>query len=81
MPSNDPNAPNASGLTPNETKALKERHAEAHESQIIQSLKEVSHIARVLVVFDAMNLHMAHQLRNIMRQRLLITEVQIIHQG
>ena len=41
MPSNDPNAPNASGLTPTETKALNERQAHPHESQIIQSIKEV----------------------------------------
>lgn len=46
MPSSDPNAQNASGLTPNESKGLKERQAEAHESQVIQSIKEVGRMAR-----------------------------------
>lgn len=42
MPSSDPQAKNASGLTPTETKALKERSPEEHEKPIIQSIKEVS---------------------------------------
>ncbi|KAJ3541126.1 hypothetical protein NM688_g6130 [Phlebia brevispora] len=41
MPSSDPNATNASGLKPTETKSLKERQAEPHESEIIQSIKEL----------------------------------------
>ena len=41
MPSSDPEARNASGLTPAETKSLKERSVESHESKIIQSIKEV----------------------------------------
>lgn len=41
MPSNDPQAKNASGLTPNETKSLKERGAEPHEEKIIQGIKEL----------------------------------------
>lgn len=54
MPSNDPNATNASGLTPSETKALGERQSESHESQIIESIKEVSaghakHAVRYLI--------------------------------
>ncbi|EED82759.1 predicted protein [Postia placenta Mad-698-R] len=40
MPSNDMNAQNASGLTPNETKSLKERIPEHHEEKIIQGIKE-----------------------------------------
>lgn len=34
-------AVNASGLTPSETKALKERSAQPHEEKIIQAIKEV----------------------------------------
>lgn len=41
MPSNDMNAQNASGLTPNETKSLKERIPEHHEEKIIQGIKEL----------------------------------------
>ena len=42
MPSSDPEAKNASGLTPTQTKALNERNLEEHERAIIQSIKEVS---------------------------------------
>ena len=42
MPSSDPEAKNASGLTPTQTKALNERDPEEHERAIIQSIKEVS---------------------------------------
>lgn len=41
MPLNDPNAKNASGLTPTESKNLKERAVELHEQPIIQGIKEV----------------------------------------
>ncbi|KAI1794050.1 hypothetical protein LXA43DRAFT_1121069 [Ganoderma leucocontextum] len=41
MPLNDPNAENASGLTPNESKNLKERSVEPHEQPIIQGIKEL----------------------------------------
>ena len=41
MPSNNPMALNASGLTPADTKNLKERQPEPHEENIIQSIKEV----------------------------------------
>ncbi|KAI0093983.1 hypothetical protein BDY19DRAFT_881332 [Irpex rosettiformis] len=41
MPSDDPEARNASGLIPSETKSLKERTVEPHESEIIQSIKEL----------------------------------------
>lgn len=41
MPSNNMDASNASGLTPNETKSLKERSAEPHEEKILQGIKEV----------------------------------------
>lgn len=42
MPSNNPEARNASGLTPSETKNLKTRQAEPHEDSIIQCIKEVN---------------------------------------
>lgn len=42
MPTSDPEVKNASGLTPTQTKALKERNPEDHERSIIQSIKEVS---------------------------------------
>lgn len=41
MPSSNPEARNASGLTPTESKALKERSVEPHETKVIQSIKEV----------------------------------------
>ncbi|KAI0705874.1 hypothetical protein BC835DRAFT_1261164 [Cytidiella melzeri] len=41
MPSSNSEAPNASGLTPVETKALKERSVESHEKKIIESMKEL----------------------------------------
>ncbi|KAI0936998.1 hypothetical protein AcW1_001088 [Taiwanofungus camphoratus] len=41
MSSNKCEAPNASGLTPSETKCLKERSAQPHEDTIIQSIKEL----------------------------------------
>ncbi|KAI0361066.1 hypothetical protein OH77DRAFT_1417265 [Trametes cingulata] len=41
MPVSNPDAPNASGLTANETKNLKERSPEAHEEKIIQGIKEL----------------------------------------
>ncbi|KAM5536031.1 hypothetical protein V8D89_010289 [Ganoderma adspersum] len=41
MPLNDPNAKNASGLTPNESKNLKERTVESHEQPIIEGIKEL----------------------------------------
>lgn len=41
MPSNDPNAKNASGLTPSETKGLRERQPEASEEKILEGIKEV----------------------------------------
>lgn len=41
MPSSDPEALNASGLTPVQSKALKERSVEPHESKIIEAVKEV----------------------------------------
>ncbi|KIP03622.1 hypothetical protein PHLGIDRAFT_77281 [Phlebiopsis gigantea 11061_1 CR5-6] len=40
MPTSDPEVKNASGLTPTQTKALKERNPEDHERSIIQSIKE-----------------------------------------
>ena len=42
MPTNDPEAKNASGLTPAQTRALKERNPRDHERAIIQSINEVS---------------------------------------
>lgn len=41
MPSNNPEALNVSGLTPDESKNLKERQAEPYEEKIIQCMKEV----------------------------------------
>ncbi|GBE77561.1 hypothetical protein BKA93DRAFT_817315 [Sparassis latifolia] len=41
MPSNNSEALNASGLTAEETKSLKERTAQSHEEKIIQSIKEL----------------------------------------
>ncbi|GJE89617.1 nuclear transport factor 2 family protein [Phanerochaete sordida] len=41
MPSSDPNAKNASGLTPHETKSLSERQPEDWEKPIVQSMKEL----------------------------------------
>ncbi|RDX51918.1 hypothetical protein OH76DRAFT_1345888 [Lentinus brumalis] len=41
MPSNDPNAKNASGLTPSETKGLRERQPEASEEKILEGIKEL----------------------------------------
>ncbi|KZT08685.1 uncharacterized protein LAESUDRAFT_49843 [Laetiporus sulphureus 93-53] len=41
MPSNDMEAKNASGLTPNETNSLKERSAQPHEEKIVQGIKEL----------------------------------------
>ena len=41
MPVSDPNATNASGLSANETKNLKERNPEPHEEKILQGIKEV----------------------------------------
>ncbi|KAJ8494532.1 hypothetical protein ONZ51_g2250 [Trametes cubensis] len=41
MPVSDPNATNASGLSANETKNLKERSPEAHEEKILQGIKEL----------------------------------------
>lgn len=41
MPSSDPSAKNASGLTPQETKSLKERQMEEWEKPIIQTMKDV----------------------------------------
>ena len=41
MPSNDPKATNASGLTPQESKGLRERQPEPHEEKILQGIKEV----------------------------------------
>ncbi|KDQ63132.1 hypothetical protein JAAARDRAFT_29133 [Jaapia argillacea MUCL 33604] len=41
MPSSDPNAKNFAGLTPEESKALKERAPESHEEKIIQAIKEL----------------------------------------
>ena len=57
MPSNNPTMANASGLTPAETKALKERQAEPHESQIIASIKEVSQTAHKEAYCDATDSH------------------------
>ena len=48
MPLNDPNAKNASGLTPNESKNLKERTVESHEQLIIEGIKEVRSLGRPL---------------------------------
>ena len=41
MPSNNMDATNASGVTPNETKSLKERSPEPHEEKILKGIKEV----------------------------------------
>lgn len=41
MSSNKQEALNASGLTPSQTKNLKERQVEPHEEKIIQCIKEV----------------------------------------
>ncbi|RPD65084.1 hypothetical protein L227DRAFT_571523 [Lentinus tigrinus ALCF2SS1-6] len=41
MPSNDPQATNASGLTAQETKSLRERKPEPHEEKILQGIKEL----------------------------------------
>ncbi|KAI0718935.1 hypothetical protein C8T65DRAFT_569813 [Cerioporus squamosus] len=41
MPSSDPNAKNASGLSANETKGLRERQPEAHEEKVLQGIKEL----------------------------------------
>ncbi|PIL31476.1 hypothetical protein GSI_06178 [Ganoderma sinense ZZ0214-1] len=41
MPLSDPNAKNASGLTPNESKSLKERNVEPHEQLIIAGVREL----------------------------------------
>ncbi|KAI0345243.1 hypothetical protein BDW22DRAFT_1426926 [Trametopsis cervina] len=41
MPSSDPEALNASGLTPVQSKALKERSVEPHETKIIEAVKEL----------------------------------------
>jgi len=41
MPSNDSEAPNATGLNSHETKALKERSAQPHEEPIIKAIKEL----------------------------------------
>ncbi|CDO73111.1 hypothetical protein BN946_scf185007.g165 [Trametes cinnabarina] len=41
MPVSDPEAPNASGLSANETKGLKERIPEPHEERILQGIKEL----------------------------------------
>ncbi|KAI0763701.1 hypothetical protein BC629DRAFT_1293766 [Irpex lacteus] len=41
MPSNDPEARNASGLIPAQSRSLRERSVEPHESKIIQSIKEL----------------------------------------
>ena len=41
MPSNNMDAPNASGLTPNESKSLEERSPKPHEEGILQRIKEV----------------------------------------
>ncbi|PCH34195.1 hypothetical protein WOLCODRAFT_94999 [Wolfiporia cocos MD-104 SS10] len=41
MPSNNMEAANASGLTPNETKSLKERSADPHEEKILKAVKEL----------------------------------------
>jgi hypothetical protein len=38
-------ARNASGLTPSQSKALKERNAEPHEEKIISAIKQVSPFA------------------------------------
>lgn len=43
MRSSDLEARNASGLTPNETKALNERKVASHETRIIESIKEVNY--------------------------------------
>lgn len=44
MGSNTTEAPNASGLTPNDSKSLNERSAEPHEEKLLQGIKEVRRI-------------------------------------
>jgi len=41
MPSNNPEAPNASGLPPVETRSLQSRSAQPHEEKIIQGIKDL----------------------------------------
>ncbi|KAI0734409.1 hypothetical protein C8Q72DRAFT_770548 [Fomitopsis betulina] len=41
MGSNTTEAPNASGLTPNDSKSLNERSAEPHEEKLLQGIKEL----------------------------------------
>jgi len=41
MPTSNPDAPNASGLSSTETKSLSSRGAQPHEQKIIQSIKEL----------------------------------------
>ncbi|KAI0783298.1 hypothetical protein C8Q75DRAFT_810886 [Abortiporus biennis] len=41
MPSSDPEATNATGLKPNESKALKERSPQPHEEAVIKGIKEM----------------------------------------
>ena len=41
MPSSNPDAVNAAGLKPAESKSLSERSAEPHEERIVQSIKEL----------------------------------------
>ncbi|KAI0081066.1 hypothetical protein K474DRAFT_1682172 [Panus rudis PR-1116 ss-1] len=41
MPSNNPDAKNASGLTPTETRSLKERKPESYEEPILKGIKEL----------------------------------------
>ena len=41
MPVSNDDVKNASGLTANETKSLKERSPEPHEQKIIEGIKEV----------------------------------------
>ena len=48
MPSSNPEAKNACGLTPAESKSLKERVPEAHEQPIVQAIKEVSSLTSYL---------------------------------
>ncbi|EPQ60285.1 hypothetical protein GLOTRDRAFT_30198 [Gloeophyllum trabeum ATCC 11539] len=41
MPSSDPNAKNAAGLTPTESRSLSERQPEEHEKPILQAIREL----------------------------------------
>lgn len=64
MPSNDPNAKNAAGLTPSETKGLRERQPEAHEEKILSkaSRRSVPSLPRAmtmkLTIFAVEALHL-----------------------